>query len=107
MGMIANQLADLKLGELLDTPPPGLDEAVATAKVGVRVFVCGVMLMCVYVCLCMSADVCVSVCVCFKAHVTPSTPYSALSIMLHCKPPSSTFPPRSSPPPGGPVCRVS
>jgi len=33
MGMVANQLADLKLGELLDTPPPGLDEAVATAKV--------------------------------------------------------------------------
>lgn len=35
MGMIANQLSDLKLGELLDTPPPGLDEAVATAKVSV------------------------------------------------------------------------
>ncbi|GFH27320.1 uncharacterized protein HaLaN_25623, partial [Haematococcus lacustris] len=33
MGMIADQLADLKLGELLDTPPPGLDEAVAIAKV--------------------------------------------------------------------------
>ena len=33
LGMIANQLADLKLGELLDTPPPGLDEAVAIAKV--------------------------------------------------------------------------
>ena len=32
LGMIANQLADLKLGELLDTPPPGLDEAVAIAK---------------------------------------------------------------------------
>ena len=31
--MIAEQLADLKLGELLDTPPPGLDEAVAIAKV--------------------------------------------------------------------------
>ena len=31
--MIADQLADLKLGELLDTPPPGLDEAVAIAKV--------------------------------------------------------------------------
>lgn len=27
------QLADLKLGELLDTPPPGLDEAVAISKV--------------------------------------------------------------------------
>ncbi len=36
MGMVANQLADLKLGELLDTPPPGLDEAVATAKVHQR-----------------------------------------------------------------------
>lgn len=32
LGMIADQLADLKLGELLDTPPPGLDEAVAIAK---------------------------------------------------------------------------
>ena len=31
--MLADQLADLKLGELLDTPPPGLDEAVAIAKV--------------------------------------------------------------------------
>ena len=34
LGMIAGQLADLQLGELLDTPPPGLDEAVAIAKVG-------------------------------------------------------------------------
>jgi arsenite-transporting ATPase len=33
LGMVADQLADLKLGELLDTPPPGLDEAVAIAKV--------------------------------------------------------------------------
>ena len=33
LGMIADQLAELKLGELLDTPPPGLDEAVAIAKV--------------------------------------------------------------------------
>ncbi|KAK9796986.1 hypothetical protein WJX73_007189 [Symbiochloris irregularis] len=33
LGMVANQLADLRLGELLDTPPPGLDEAVAIAKV--------------------------------------------------------------------------
>ncbi len=33
LGMIADQLADLKLGELLDTPPPGLDEAVAIGKV--------------------------------------------------------------------------
>ena len=32
LGMISEQLADLKLGELLDTPPPGLDEAVAIAK---------------------------------------------------------------------------
>ena len=35
LGMIADQLASLKLGELLDTPPPGLDEAVAIAKVSV------------------------------------------------------------------------
>lgn len=33
LGMVAEQLADLKLGELLDTPPPGLDEAAAIAKV--------------------------------------------------------------------------
>ena len=32
LGAIAGQLADLQLGELLDTPPPGLDEAVAIAK---------------------------------------------------------------------------
>lgn len=30
---IIEQLADIKLGELLDTPPPGFDEAVAIAKV--------------------------------------------------------------------------
>lgn len=33
LGGIVEQLADLKLGELLDTPPPGFDEAVAIAKV--------------------------------------------------------------------------
>eukprot|EP00898_Chlorokybus_atmophyticus_P003289 jgi/Chlat1/3961/Chrsp26S08870 len=33
LGGLAAQLGDLKLGELLDTPPPGLDEAVAIAKV--------------------------------------------------------------------------
>ena len=33
LGMVAEQLTDLKLSELLDTPPPGLDEAVAIAKV--------------------------------------------------------------------------
>ena len=33
LGAFADQLADLKLGELLDTPPPGVDEAVAIAKV--------------------------------------------------------------------------
>ena len=33
LGMVAEQLTDLKLSELLDTPPPGLDEAVAVAKV--------------------------------------------------------------------------
>ncbi len=46
LGMVADQLADLKLGELLDTPPPGLDEAVAIAKV--RTCVC----VCVCVCVC-------------------------------------------------------
>jgi arsenite/tail-anchored protein-transporting ATPase len=30
---ISDSLKDLKLGELLDTPPPGLDEAIAIAKV--------------------------------------------------------------------------
>ena len=33
LGLLADQLGDLRLGELLDTPPPGLDEAVAIAKV--------------------------------------------------------------------------
>jgi arsenite/tail-anchored protein-transporting ATPase len=33
LGALAGQLKDLKLGELLDTPPPGLDEAVSIAKV--------------------------------------------------------------------------
>ncbi|XP_044504997.1 ATPase GET3B-like isoform X2 [Mangifera indica] len=33
LGMLADQLGDLKLGELLDTPPPGLDEAIAISKV--------------------------------------------------------------------------
>ncbi|PWA63355.1 Anion-transporting ATPase-like domain-containing protein [Artemisia annua] len=33
LGMIADQLGDLKLAELLDAPPPGLDEAIAISKV--------------------------------------------------------------------------
>ncbi|XP_073031515.1 ATPase GET3B-like [Primulina eburnea] len=33
LGIIADQLGELKLGELLDTPPPGLDEAIAISKV--------------------------------------------------------------------------
>jgi len=33
LGGFADSIADLKLGELLDTPPPGLDEAIAIAKV--------------------------------------------------------------------------
>ena len=33
LGGLADQLGDLKLGELLDTPPPGLDEGIAIAKV--------------------------------------------------------------------------
>jgi len=33
LGMIAQQLKELSLGELLDTPPPGVDEAIAIAKV--------------------------------------------------------------------------
>ncbi|XP_048503555.1 ATPase GET3B isoform X2 [Beta vulgaris subsp. vulgaris] len=32
LGMLADQLGELKLGELLDTPPPGLDEALAISK---------------------------------------------------------------------------
>ncbi|KAG8387638.1 hypothetical protein BUALT_Bualt02G0042200 [Buddleja alternifolia] len=32
LGMLVDQLGDLKLGELLDTPPPGLDEAIAISK---------------------------------------------------------------------------
>ncbi|KAL8159865.1 hypothetical protein V2J09_001402 [Rumex salicifolius] len=33
LGMVADQLGELKLGELLDSPPPGLDEAIAISKV--------------------------------------------------------------------------
>lgn len=33
LGMLADELGELKLGELLDTPPPGLDEAIAISKV--------------------------------------------------------------------------
>lgn len=33
LGGILAQLEDLKLGELLDNPPPGLDEAIAVTKV--------------------------------------------------------------------------
>ncbi|XP_075491639.1 ATPase GET3B-like isoform X1 [Primulina tabacum] len=33
LGALADQLGELKLGELLDTPPPGFDEAFAIAKV--------------------------------------------------------------------------
>ncbi|PRW56240.1 ATPase ASNA1-like protein 2-like [Chlorella sorokiniana] len=33
LGSVVEQLADLKLGELLDSPPPGFDEAVAISKV--------------------------------------------------------------------------
>lgn len=33
LGMLADQLGELKLGELLDTPPPGMDEAIAISKV--------------------------------------------------------------------------
>lgn len=33
LGIVADQLKELKLGELLETPPPGLDEAVAISKV--------------------------------------------------------------------------
>lgn len=33
LGMLGEQLGELKLGELLDTPPPGLDEAIAISKV--------------------------------------------------------------------------
>lgn len=32
LGSVVEQLADLKLGELLDSPPPGFDEAVAISK---------------------------------------------------------------------------
>ena len=33
LGGLVEQLADLQLGELLNSPPPGFDEAVAIAKV--------------------------------------------------------------------------
>jgi len=34
LGAIGDQLKDLRLSELLDTLPPGVDEAVAISKVG-------------------------------------------------------------------------
>lgn len=36
------KLSELKLGELLDTPPPGLDEAIAISKVH-PVFLCYIL----------------------------------------------------------------
>jgi arsenite-transporting ATPase len=33
LGLLAQQLKDLDLGELMDTPPPGVDEAIAISKV--------------------------------------------------------------------------
>jgi arsenite-transporting ATPase len=36
LGVVSEQLKDLKLGELLDTPPPGVDEAVAISKASRR-----------------------------------------------------------------------
>jgi hypothetical protein len=36
LGSILEQLTDLRLGELLDTPPPGFDEVVAISKVPPR-----------------------------------------------------------------------
>ncbi len=42
LGMISSQLKDLDLGELMDTPPPGVDEAIAISKVGYRGASCSV-----------------------------------------------------------------
>lgn len=33
LGALSEQLRELQLGQLLDTPPPGVDEAIAIAKV--------------------------------------------------------------------------
>ncbi|GAV62639.1 ArsA_ATPase domain-containing protein [Cephalotus follicularis] len=33
LGMLADELGELELGKLLDTPPPGMDEAIAISKV--------------------------------------------------------------------------
>jgi hypothetical protein len=33
LGLLTQQLKDLDLGELMDTPPPGVDEAIAISKV--------------------------------------------------------------------------
>lgn len=35
LGLLTQQLKDLDLGELMDTPPPGVDEAIAISKVRV------------------------------------------------------------------------
>lgn len=37
--LLSTKLGELKLGELLDTPPPGLDEAIAISKVCTICFV--------------------------------------------------------------------
>ncbi|CAN1768413.1 ATPase GET3B [Linum perenne] len=37
--LLINKLGELKLGELLDTPPPGLDEAIAISKVWISLVI--------------------------------------------------------------------
>lgn len=38
LGLLTQQLKDLDLGDLMDTPPPGVDEAIAISKVGLGFF---------------------------------------------------------------------
>ena len=49
LGGLVEQLADLQLGELLNSPPPGFDEAVAIAKVRYSFMYC---FCCCWYCFC-------------------------------------------------------
>ncbi|KAH9703828.1 ATPase get3b [Citrus sinensis] len=47
LGMLVEQLGELKLGELLDTPPPGLDEAIAISKVCIIFLLILLLVLCI------------------------------------------------------------
>ncbi|KAK9203478.1 hypothetical protein WN943_013732 [Citrus x changshan-huyou] len=47
IGMLVEQLGELKLGELLDTPPPGLDEAIAISKLRIIFLLLLLLVLCI------------------------------------------------------------